>query len=204
MPTDKVAHAEQGSRRLNGQRLHDLGVSRREAEVLALVLVPYSNAQIASRLGISKRTVESHVSALLRKFTVPDRPALIRTSAPLINQQGSAADGQHRSVIAHRPDKQDLESDSMRRQVVRQRGYTELSRAVQLARNSIELHEASAWRLEDMAVRWHSQAMDAIDEQVRATNLDRAATAHQQAQFARSRAVEFRRRFDLKHTEPNS
>jgi predicted ATPase/DNA-binding CsgD family transcriptional regulator len=51
-------------------------VSQREAEVLEAVGRHLSNAQIASRLHISVRTVESHVSSLLRKFNVTDRREL--------------------------------------------------------------------------------------------------------------------------------
>jgi predicted ATPase/DNA-binding CsgD family transcriptional regulator len=51
-------------------------VSQREAEVLAAVGAGLSNAQIATRLYISVRTVESHVSSLLRKYGVADRRAL--------------------------------------------------------------------------------------------------------------------------------
>lgn len=52
------------------------GMSQRESEVLQAVAGHLSNTQIASRLHISVRTVESHVSSLLRKFGVPDRRAL--------------------------------------------------------------------------------------------------------------------------------
>lgn len=51
-------------------------ISAREAEVLALLGEHLSNAEIAARLFISVRTVESHVSALLRKLDEPDRRAL--------------------------------------------------------------------------------------------------------------------------------
>ncbi|MGI5204583.1 LuxR C-terminal-related transcriptional regulator [Spirillospora sp. CA-108201] len=51
-------------------------VSEREAEVLTALGARMSNAQIAGRLHISVRTVESHVSSLLRKYGVPDRWAL--------------------------------------------------------------------------------------------------------------------------------
>ena len=54
----------------------DQGVSEREAEVLALVGDHLTNTEIARRLFISVRTVESHVSALLRKLGVADRRAL--------------------------------------------------------------------------------------------------------------------------------
>ncbi|AVT38949.1 LuxR C-terminal-related transcriptional regulator [Plantactinospora sp. BB1] len=51
-------------------------ISPREAEVLALVGEHLSNAEIGARLFISVRTVETHVSSLLRKLEVPDRRAL--------------------------------------------------------------------------------------------------------------------------------
>ncbi|MDX3277371.1 LuxR C-terminal-related transcriptional regulator [Streptomyces scabiei] len=56
-------------------------VSAREAEVLALLGEHLSNAEISARLFISVRTVESHVSALLRKLDEPDRRALSRRAA---------------------------------------------------------------------------------------------------------------------------
>ena len=56
--------------------LKDAGVSEREAEVLGLVGDHLSNAQIAHRLSISVRTVESHVSSLLRKLDLTDRRGL--------------------------------------------------------------------------------------------------------------------------------
>jgi predicted ATPase/DNA-binding CsgD family transcriptional regulator len=53
-----------------------VGVSTREAEVLAGIADHLTNAEIAARLFISVRTVESHVSSLLRKLGVSDRRAL--------------------------------------------------------------------------------------------------------------------------------
>ncbi|MFC0629088.1 ATP-binding protein [Kribbella deserti] len=56
-------------------------ISPREGEVLDLVGAHLSNAEIAARLYISVRTVESHVSSLLRKLDVPDRRALAQRAA---------------------------------------------------------------------------------------------------------------------------
>jgi predicted ATPase/DNA-binding CsgD family transcriptional regulator len=50
----------------------------REAEVLTLVRERLTNAEIAERLFVSVRTVETHVSALLRKLGAADRRALAR------------------------------------------------------------------------------------------------------------------------------
>ncbi|WP_213454372.1 LuxR C-terminal-related transcriptional regulator [Rhizomonospora bruguierae] len=56
-------------------------ISAREAEVLAAVGEHLTNAQIAGRLHISARTVESHVSALLRKCGASDRRQLAALAA---------------------------------------------------------------------------------------------------------------------------
>ena len=59
----------------------DAGISVREAEVLALLGDHLTNQQIAGRLYLSVRTVESHVSSLLRKLGVADRRALAELAA---------------------------------------------------------------------------------------------------------------------------
>jgi PAS domain S-box-containing protein len=61
----------------SGVRLTD-----RERAVLRLVVERYGNAEIAERLSISKRTVESHVAGLIRKYGVPSRRDLIATAGP--------------------------------------------------------------------------------------------------------------------------
>jgi predicted ATPase/DNA-binding CsgD family transcriptional regulator len=58
-------------------------ISAREAEILALVGEHRSNAEIGAQLFISVRTVETHVSSLLRKLGVPDRRALADLAAEL-------------------------------------------------------------------------------------------------------------------------
>jgi predicted ATPase/DNA-binding CsgD family transcriptional regulator len=64
-------------------RLAAAGVTAREAEVLVVIGGRLINQEIAERLCISVRTVESHVSALLRKLGLPGRPALIQLAQEL-------------------------------------------------------------------------------------------------------------------------
>ena len=52
-------------------------LSRRQADVLALVVDGHPNASIGMILGIATRTVEVHVSALLDRLQVENRSALV-------------------------------------------------------------------------------------------------------------------------------
>jgi DNA-binding CsgD family transcriptional regulator/tetratricopeptide (TPR) repeat protein len=56
--------------------LAELGVTRREAQVLALVHEGLANKEIAERLYLSPRTVEKHVESLLRKTAARSRTQL--------------------------------------------------------------------------------------------------------------------------------
>jgi DNA-binding CsgD family transcriptional regulator len=55
-------------------KLH--GLSRREIEVVSCLLRGLKNAQIASRLGLSERTVESHCLHIYNKLGIKDRIGL--------------------------------------------------------------------------------------------------------------------------------
>jgi DNA-binding CsgD family transcriptional regulator len=56
-------------------------LTRRELDVLALVADGLTNAEIAQRLFVSRRTVDHHVSAILRKLQVPTRARAIAATA---------------------------------------------------------------------------------------------------------------------------
>jgi DNA-binding NarL/FixJ family response regulator len=57
-------------------RLRALGVTGRELQVLALVAQGLGNVEIAHRLQLSRRTVETHVSSLLLKTGARSRDDL--------------------------------------------------------------------------------------------------------------------------------
>ena len=54
-------------------RTNAAGLTARESEILALVAEGLRNAEIAQRLFVSRRTVDNHVSAILRKLRAESR-----------------------------------------------------------------------------------------------------------------------------------
>ena len=53
-------------------------LSDRELEVIAAIADGLTNEDIATRLDISKRTVDNHVSNILKKTNTDNRVALVR------------------------------------------------------------------------------------------------------------------------------
>jgi predicted ATPase/DNA-binding CsgD family transcriptional regulator len=78
--------------------LRAAGVTRREVEVFWLVVARLHNREIAERLYLSERTVESHVSSLLGKLNAPTRQALIEFGAKL--RTGDRGGGLRRSLTS--------------------------------------------------------------------------------------------------------
>ena len=59
---------------------HEVLLSTRELEIVELVVTGLSNHKIAQQLEISKRTVDNHISNILKKTGVANRVELVRWS----------------------------------------------------------------------------------------------------------------------------
>lgn len=62
-------------------RNYPAGLSAREVEVLRLVAQGLTNAQVAERLYLSPRTIDTHMQRIYGKLDVPNRGAAIRFAA---------------------------------------------------------------------------------------------------------------------------
>ena len=78
MRAQGVRGVPRGSRPSTRNNPH--GLTRREAEILALLSEGLRNAAIAKRLFLSTKTVDHHVSAILTKLGVPSRAQAIATA----------------------------------------------------------------------------------------------------------------------------
>lgn len=59
---------------------HEALLSTRELEIVELVVIGLSNHKIAQQLEISKRTVDNHISNILKKTGAINRVELVRWS----------------------------------------------------------------------------------------------------------------------------
>jgi DNA-binding CsgD family transcriptional regulator len=55
----------------------DLGLSAREAEIMALIAGGHTNGEIATRLFLAEKTVKNHVNRIYSKLSVGSRDAAI-------------------------------------------------------------------------------------------------------------------------------
>ena len=63
---------------LNEQRLKDLGITRRELEILELIAQGLSNREIADKLFVSESTVKTHSSRLFDKLSARRRTQAVQ------------------------------------------------------------------------------------------------------------------------------
>ena len=82
VPLDEAARALATRVRSSGRRRRDApgGLTRREEEVLRLLALGRSNAQIAEELFMSAKTVSIHVSAVLAKLHAASRTEAVATA----------------------------------------------------------------------------------------------------------------------------
>ena len=75
--------------------------TKREGQVLALLVQGHTNKMIAATLGISDFTVRDHVSALLRKAEATTRTELVFRCAPSTSKGGEPRGPLHASDVGH-------------------------------------------------------------------------------------------------------
>ena len=63
---------------LNEERLKDLGITRRELEILELIAKGLSNREIADKLFVSENTVKTHSSRLFDKLSARRRTQAVQ------------------------------------------------------------------------------------------------------------------------------
>jgi len=56
---------------------HPLGLSSREAEIMALIAAGHSNGEIAAKLVLAEKTVKNHVNRIYAKLGAESRSAAI-------------------------------------------------------------------------------------------------------------------------------
>ena len=79
----EVAVSAAGPFALNEGRLRELGVTRRELEILGLIANGMSNREIAERLFVSENTVKTHSSRLFDKLGAKRRTQAVQMGKEL-------------------------------------------------------------------------------------------------------------------------
>lgn len=74
-PDLKIIVIEDEAQHISPAELMSLGLSQRQAEVMAWILAGKSNSEISTILGLSIRTVEKHVEKIFQHFGVETRNA---------------------------------------------------------------------------------------------------------------------------------
>jgi NarL family two-component system response regulator LiaR len=68
---------------LNEAKLNDLGITKRELEILGLISKGLSNREIAEKLFVSENTVKTHSSRLFEKLTAKRRTQAVQIGKEL-------------------------------------------------------------------------------------------------------------------------
>ena len=85
MDEERQAIAQLGLMARRDRRVSEIASSltAREGEILRLLAEGLSTRRIATKLGISERTVESHISSVYRKLDVGTRVQAVRKASAL-------------------------------------------------------------------------------------------------------------------------
>ncbi|WP_109301674.1 response regulator transcription factor [Aquimarina sp. AU474] len=80
----KVLHKQQNSNQeIDHKKIKDLGLSKREYEVLCEIAFGLSNKEIANKLFVSESTIKTHVSNVLVKLDAKRRTQAIQIAKNL-------------------------------------------------------------------------------------------------------------------------
>lgn len=79
----EVAVLDPGPFTLNEGRLRELGITRRELEILELIANGMSNREIAEKLFVSENTVKTHSSRLFDKLSAKRRTQAVQIGKQL-------------------------------------------------------------------------------------------------------------------------
>lgn len=74
--------AEERSQLFSFRLGHDLGLTRREQQLIQMIDRGLTNKEIAAQLNLSEQTVKNHVHRVLRKLGAPDRLAAAELCRP--------------------------------------------------------------------------------------------------------------------------
>jgi NarL family two-component system response regulator LiaR len=72
-----------GPFKLNEQRLRELGITRRELEILELISQGMNNREIAEKLFVSENTVKTHSSRIFDKLSAKRRTQAVQIGKEL-------------------------------------------------------------------------------------------------------------------------
>jgi DNA-binding CsgD family transcriptional regulator len=134
----------ESDQKLHAQPLQNLGVTKREAEVLLWICQGKRNCEIAAILGTSERTVGKHIEEILRKLCVETRTAAATKAFELLARSGTKQAQLSRCIFTQCADhrtlgpttsllqREPLRPNTSKRHLVRSSTYTHRSAAVSI------------------------------------------------------------------------
>ncbi len=87
--------------RMRVDRKYPAGLTPRQLDVLTLLAAGHTNAEIAARLAVSRRTVDHHVSAILRRLGVSTRREAVRAAARTGDRSADLGGDRDRHAVGH-------------------------------------------------------------------------------------------------------